>query len=640
MVARKKQTRSFCPDEISTLIHQALERDLGPLLQEYSGPGLAHQHAVQSQVDELRKKYCSPTQDKERLTRECFDSFLKVNEHMRSVNSHIKAEVAKMGSRLNTQSGDSALSKLLRRMRSICYQVLGDFDTDSWVRHCRHSTGSSIGVPFRDTSVERKFEFPISSTARASKYFNYYLKHDSRLRRDVWQRNRCTPTLETKDWLMFDIVEGSRASTVDKTTEKRRMICVEPTANMFLQLGVMETMYDLLKMVGLDVESLPELHKVLAMRASLSGDKATIDFRSASDCVSYELLRYVLPPSWFAIIDALRCRYTIIDGVRHELHMVSSMGNATTFPLETLVFWALGHASRYEDNSNRLLLDAEEFGLVSVFGDDCIVETADAKNFKAAAESVGFFVNEEKSFFSEGPGFRESCGGDYLNGYPVRPFCLKAPPQVRMSHLEPWLYTMMNRLTDKYIQYFGALTYVYDKELFKVFALLFEKHKLKLRFVPPDYPDDSGLQSLDFYRILDYGFATSKISRSNQGTFRFNYKRFVYSSDENSWDGDLRYHLRLKLLSAGIGDLGVSSCNATQHLGKAPRELKHSYRSKENGGYVDAVGYTSHWFVPSLTRRSNTNTQLTLVANGERPNKQRRRRPTPNTRSSLTRLAG
>lgn len=40
---------------------------------------------------------------------------------------------------------------------------------------------------------------------------------------------------------------------------------------------------------------------------------------------------------------------------------------------------------------------------------------------------TGFKLNEEKSFFGDEP-FRESCGGDYFAGKPVRPFYLKEEP--------------------------------------------------------------------------------------------------------------------------------------------------------------------------------------------------------------------
>lgn len=60
---------------------------------------------------------------------------------------------------------------------------------------------------------------------------------------------------------------------------------------------------------------------------------------------------------------------------------------------------------------------------VYVYGDDVIVPKDYALHVQPALEAVGLLVNVNKSFY-KGP-FRESCGGDYINGVEVSPVRFK-----------------------------------------------------------------------------------------------------------------------------------------------------------------------------------------------------------------------
>ena len=90
------------------------------------------------------------------------------------------------------------------------------------------------------------------------------------------------------------------------------------------------------------------------------------------------------------------------------------MGNGFTFPLETLIFWALT-ASACEGDVDS----------VSVYGDDIICPRERADDVIDTLTMCGFKINLEKSFV-EGP-FRESCGCDYYKGIDIRPFYKKEP---------------------------------------------------------------------------------------------------------------------------------------------------------------------------------------------------------------------
>jgi hypothetical protein len=222
--------------------------------------------------------------------------------------------------------------------------------------------------------------------------------------------------------------------------------------------------------------------------------------------------------------------------------MYATMGNAVTFPLETLVLWTLGHATLLDGHTLSSYPEWDDLLKVSVFGDDCIVPSHIAEDFIEVCQHVGFIINKEKSFYDD-KGFRESCGGDFLRGYDVRPFHLKGPTSARLSALEPWLYIVGNRLLPKYMSCFGTRNYVYAKELWSCLFSLFNQYGLELKIVPNEYPDDAGLKlGNDLQRFIDNypGLVLSRISINQHGTYSFLYCRFRYWQEKNKF-GDLRF---------------------------------------------------------------------------------------------------
>ena len=578
----KLKRKLFNPDEIATAISQALSRDFVGAQHVYCLNDSTLAYAFNRQTNDILKKYCSSSQDKDRLQIEAFDKFSEVNNHMAKINERVRVAHFKDLSRI--QSCVSMDDKVLIRAKHLVHQVLGTFDLEEMYNDARNSGGTSLGVSYNDTSQEAKFTLPLTVTTRAEPYLRDYLTYDNNLRRAIENFNDARPL---DGW--FEIVDGSRATTVDKTTEKRRFICIEPTGNMFFQQGIMKMIYKRLRKVGLDVRVLPDRHKQLAKESSISSLNATIDWSSASDCVSIELLRWLLPPAWFDIIWTMRCDVSFLNGIAHPLSMISTMGNAVTFPLETLVFWAIAKCTIYTiNNSDNTMFPRWDHQLecCSVFGDDCILPDYAVQDYLRIMEGVGFIVNDEKSCY--GPTqFRESCGGDYLAGYDVRPFTLKAPESPRLSSLEPWLYIITNALVQKYISYFGELSYVYDKELWKTIFGLFRKHKIKVKLVPAYFPDDSGLKGItqDILRFQNhYPCELARVDRSNHGTYSFSFCRYVYRTTRER-DDTIRYNLWLKNPSA-------NDDNVTECFKKFP--------IREKGGYVVAKSLTAHWTVPRV----------------------------------------
>lgn len=610
-----RKAKIFSPDEVKTLISQAVCRDMRSQPHGYRDHHGSLKMLRNRQVSELTKKYSWRSKQDSTLRDLAFKKFLDVNTHMQFYN--LEGLSLPGFSIERPQSRHSKRENILLRARAIMHSVLTPFDEDEWFRCCKHGTGTSIGVPYIDTSIEAKSSLPMTATRRAVPLLERYYDFDSQLKSAVIYFNDATPI---GDW--YEVVKGSRATTVPKNSSIDRMIAVEPTGNMFLQQGLMAMMYERMRRVGLDLETLPTEHRRRAKIASITSQEATIDWTSASDCVSSELLRWLLPPVWFECCDMVRSPVIQLDEQWVTLSMFSTMGNAVTFPLETLVFWSLAHATNLEAQHTLSHFPEWEDRLVcSVFGDDCIVPSDIAHDFIQVMESVGFIVNKEKSFYDDS-GFRESCGGDYLHGYDVRPFYLKEPHSDRRSALEPWLYIITNRLLLKYMVYFGERDYIYAAAgLLGVISGLFQRYELRLKFVPPDYPDDAGLKCVfDASRLLScYPFVLGRIDKSQHGLLSFTFCKFRYA-ERTSQFGDIRYALWLK----NAVERNVPEITRDEQLSNCYRRKEYSFSPtaqrlarigrrevipapfkprRRKGGYVVARGDTVHWTVPNVNRR-------------------------------------
>lgn len=217
-------------------------------------------------------------------------------------------------------------------------------------------------------------------------------------------------------------VPGNRFTTVPKTSLTDRAIAVEPSINVFYQLGLGRVMRQRLREnAGWDLNRAQDIHRRVARNASISGEFATLDLSNASDTVCKTLVKILLPPAWFSALDDLRSKKSCVGEKWVLLEKFSSMGNGFTFELETIIFAALSCVASRRFNDGRLGSD------VFVFGDDIIVREDSCRAVTSVLEFFGFKLNAEKSFSANSP-FRESCGGDYWHGRAVRPFFLKNEP--------------------------------------------------------------------------------------------------------------------------------------------------------------------------------------------------------------------
>lgn len=222
-----------------------------------------------------------------------------------------------------------------------------------------------------------------------------------------------------------ETVVGNRLSFVPKTSSISRSICTEPILNMFFQKGIGAVLEDLLSYeFRINLDKQPIFNRRMAQKGSVDGSYGTIDLSSASDSVSLNLLKEVLPPYVMRWLSLCRSPFvTLPNGDVEELHMVSSMGNGFTFPLETLLF-AVIVTSCYRVLGIRPRYASDHPSNFAVFGDDIIVRS-DAYEFVCdALRLFGFRVNDTKSFNTGW--FRESCGGDFFRGKDIRGIYIKS----------------------------------------------------------------------------------------------------------------------------------------------------------------------------------------------------------------------
>lgn len=218
-----------------------------------------------------------------------------------------------------------------------------------------------------------------------------------------------------------NLVEGNYFATVPKSAKTLRPICIEPGYNLCVQKFLGSRIRSALKTKGVDLDKQDRLNLEAARLASVSELYATIDLKSASDLISYEVVKQLVPSYWFHWLNRARSHHTRVNEKWFDLSKFSSMGNGFTFELESAIFLAILMTlpnSRFLKMKRGVLE-----GDISIFGDDMICRSSDANILIERLEYFGFKVNKDKSFMSGN--FFESCGGDFFRGIPVRPLYLK-----------------------------------------------------------------------------------------------------------------------------------------------------------------------------------------------------------------------
>jgi len=222
---------------------------------------------------------------------------------------------------------------------------------------------------------------------------------------------------------------------VPKDSRGPRLICVHPAEAIWAQQGLRRALERAIERVRHSWGPWPRGHihfddQTVNGRIALLSSKyrlyATLDMKEASDRLSETLVQVLFGPYYRKFGCCRAQKYSFKVGanapVMDDIHSYAPMGNATTFPVQSLVFWAICVASLQYHGFHKP-------DSVYVFGDDILVPTKMAQFVIDDLESFGLVVNRSKSFWRSH--FRESCGVDAFKGVNVTPVRWKCAPDVR-----------------------------------------------------------------------------------------------------------------------------------------------------------------------------------------------------------------
>lgn len=376
-----------------------------------SWPGLStRQAACISLLNSILKKFQDEL-DEGACNERALNLFLEMNDRCESITDIDLEGLDELGS--------MAIDYSLSRLNHFADQSDGSIlSACSILAHLDVGPGASVGVS-GNSHYHKFFGGPRTATSSALARLI-----DSELSLDPsWaeaEKVRASYFGDTK------VVRGNALSFALKNAEISRVICTEPSENMKFQKGIQFCLERRLKQYfGIDLSIQDKKNAMLAKIGSETGRFGTADLRSASDTISYALLQKRLPRGFFGWLNVSRSpEVRLPDGTWQKLHMISSMGNAFTFPLQTALFAsivtgcydALGIQVVYPRGD--LPCKGGSLGNFGVFGDDIAVESSAFNLVCRTLERFGFLVNHTKSF-NEGS-FRESCGSDFWSGHDIR----------------------------------------------------------------------------------------------------------------------------------------------------------------------------------------------------------------------------
>lgn len=412
--------------------------------------------AVQRQVSRMRKRaaYTDPT-----LAPKCLATFKDMNQSLKEVNIKLDDDIvsnARMFITTIFERYNTTLSDL---------NIQCSFDRHHLLDLWKFGPGSSNGV--KGTHTADKILQKMTCTESCEPLV-------------VWLR-RSNPYFSTFDSVNGDNgttrYSGSKITTVPKNEDTVRVIAIEPSGNMALQLAGGRYIEAVLRSIGLDIQKQQPKNKALALRGSISNSLATIDLKSASDMFTPRLIELLMPKPWYEFLMKVRSPEATIGGEQVTLNMISTMGNGFTFPLMTLILASFIYALRCRHGGPNLYID---WTSTAVYGDDVIIHSHEFAEYAGILQDAGLIVNVDKSY-SDGP-FRESCGGDYYNGYDVTPVYVESLTQ------DSELYVAINKILE-----WGARHKIVLHR-----SLLFLRSLLKGLFLVPEWsnPDQGILTTL------------------------------------------------------------------------------------------------------------------------------------------------
>lgn len=394
-------------------------------------------------------------------------------------------------------------NRVLGLARRKARKILGKFDKAVMFDNVRFGRRAAIGIPYMQSYLDCKMEYPLSCDPLLCKLFEEYLCTDEVLQ-DALQtgiqpfKGTVTSASRMKAYDVdvthtphYEYARSVKLSLVPKKFDKLRPVTPYSTVSILLSLAIGDYMSDCLKNNGLNLSRLQEKHREMMFWMSAWDGKgyeyATGDLHAASNSITWLLVRRVVPSDWYNILKKFQVKtikYCPQGGKKKDTRSFHTetflgMGSGVTFPLQTLIFYCIVDAIRELSLGNR--------GFVSVYGDDLIYPSSIQEKVVRVFSDLRLILNPDKSY-AHGP-FRESCGEDCHKGVSVRPWCLEgSTEQLKGAALGAFLFKTLNGLSSRWApSKIPTTIHTINRWISASYG--------SYHIVPPGYPDYSGAKS-------------------------------------------------------------------------------------------------------------------------------------------------
>lgn len=393
----------------------------------------------------------------------------------------------------------TVLFRVLQRARGIISDILGEFSENEHIGLCRFGKRACVGHSYSRSYLDLKFATSFSGSHDHIEWFNNTVLPGDKILQEVLSR------VEAKGLPRYTVCDTLTLSLVPKSYKALRSIIPDTLIGSYYTYGLGRLLQAKLLSAGLDIRHLQKRHGIEAKRSSITRYLATADLSAASDSISVELLRRLLPSKWFRAILRGRINRVQVGDKVVTMSSVITMGLGHTFPLQTLIFYALLKAI------GELVTGRSVY--ISVYGDDLLYPSYLHRYVRCIFPKLHLILNGDKTYVTDQ--FRESCGSDYYRGSDVRPF--QPEGEFQLLSRQPYaayLYKLLNGLCRRWdpveipntIDFLKGELILSNKEIFQV---------------PPSFPDGAGFKVDRPYD--DYFYAPVNYDAKSKQMWVFNY---------------------------------------------------------------------------------------------------------------------
>lgn len=227
----------------------------------------------------------------------------------------------------------------------------------------------------------------------------------------------CDPRFSFSGAQREPTIRLSRACAVPKNWKRLRLIFIEPSSRMLVEKALQGWLYDAAGKypLGRYVNFADQTSQHVRL---LKPESASIDLSDASDWIDRRIvwLAFARRPLLRSLLFGSRA---IGDSTGKRFSCYSTMGNATTFPVMSLLLAAVTRLC--ESQARRA---GAKLWTSGVFGDDIVCHEVIYGSVTGVLCDLGLKVNAAKSYVCSP--FKEACGLDLVEGHDVTPIKVKS----------------------------------------------------------------------------------------------------------------------------------------------------------------------------------------------------------------------